>query len=96
MATYEFRCDTDGTIAQTMPLGQAPPAVSCPACGSAARRVFSAPQLRLGDSRARRVIDATHRSAHEPAVVSSPIGRATGPRPRRPQADPRTATLPRP
>lgn len=95
MATYEFTCTRDGVITQSLPFGQAPAAVSCPECGDPARRRYSAPQLRFGDSRARRLINATEATASEPAVVSSPLGRSTT-RTRRPTADPRTARLPRP
>ena len=98
MATYEFTCHRDGVLEQTMPLGQAPPAIPCPECGDLAKRRFSMPQLRFGDSRARRLIAATEATSAEPAVVGAPMGRVQpGPsRPRRPMADPRTAKLPRP
>jgi hypothetical protein len=94
MATYEFSCLRDGVLTTSLPLGQAPPSIPCPTCGALARRRFSVPQLRLGDTRARRLITATEATATEPAVVSSPSGhrRATH---RRPVADPRTAHLPR-
>ncbi len=95
MATYEFTCPRDGVVSQSLPAGQAPPVISCPKCGDPARRRFSVPQLRFGDSRARRLLGATEASAAEPAIVSAPAGRAAH-RPRRPTADPRTARLPKP
>ena len=95
MATYEFTCRADGVLARTMPLGEAPPAIDCPECGNPAPRRWSVPQLRFGDSRARRLITATEATAAEPAVVSAPQGRALH-RPRRLMVDPRTARLPRP
>ncbi|WP_347353939.1 zinc ribbon domain-containing protein [Intrasporangium sp.] len=94
MATYEFRCEQDGVVTLTVPMGEVGPTAPCPACGRAARRVYSAPQLRLGDGRARAMLDATTATADRPAVVGHPVGgRARRPRP---AADPRTAKLPPP
>ena len=95
MATYEFLCRSDGLISVRLPIGQAPESLSCPGCHEPARRRFSIPQLRIGDSRARRVIAATEDTASEPAVVAAPHGRRLSPT-RRPSADPRTAMLPSP
>ncbi|MFV0463667.1 MAG: zinc ribbon domain-containing protein [Nostocoides sp.] len=95
MATYEFSCDRDGITAQRLPLGQAPTVVPCPTCGGPAKRRFSAPQLRLGDSRARRLIASTEASAAKPTVVSAPAGRRTRPGIAR-TFDPRQLRLPRP
>ncbi|MBK9476474.1 MAG: zinc ribbon domain-containing protein [Tetrasphaera sp.] len=95
MATYEFRCPTDGVITLQLPLGEAPASITCPECTDSARRLFSIPQLRFGDPRARRLIAETTASASEPAVVSAPQGRRRTPRVR-PSADPRTAMLPAP
>ena len=94
MATYDYRCPVDGTVTVRVPMAQVSATHPCPICEGPARRVFSAPQLRLGDASARRLLDATSRSAHEPEVVTSLPGRPRGPR--RPTADPRTARLPRP
>ncbi len=55
MATYEFLCRRDGLISVRLPIGQAPESLSCPGCHEPARRLFSIPQLRIGDSRARQV-----------------------------------------
>lgn len=95
MATYEFRCSRDGVIAVHLALGHAPASLPCPSCGDSARRQYSVPQVRLGDSRARRLIAATEASASEPAVVSAPLGARRAAR-ARPSADPRTAKLPTP
>ena len=95
MATYEFLCRRDGVISVRLPIGQAPESLSCPWCHEPARRLFSIPQLRIGDSRARRIIAATEATASEPAVVAAPHGRLLSPT-RRPSADPRTAMLPSP
>jgi putative FmdB family regulatory protein len=97
MATYDFTCRDHGVTTIQVPMSQVSPTLPCPTCGAEARRVFSAPRLSLGDSTSRRLIEATARTAHEPAVVSALPGRPFGPGRRRPvTADPRTAKLPRP
>ena len=95
MATYEFLCRRDGVITVRLPVGQAPASLTCPGCHESARRLFSIPHVRIGDSRARRIIAATEATASEPAVVAAPRGRRLSPT-RRPSADPRTAMLPSP
>lgn len=96
MARYEFTCAEHGVLTISMPMTAITPTTPCPSCGELARRRYTAPGLALGDAAARRLIEATSRTAHEPAVVSSPVGaRITSTR-RRPVADPRTARLPAP
>ena len=95
MASYDFECAEHGVATIRMSMAEVRPTCPCPACGQPARRVYSAPQLRFGDATARRLLAATERSAHEPAVVSAPSGVPVG-RGQRPTADPRTARLPRP
>ena len=95
MTLYAYRCGEDGPLDVVRPLGTAPPTISCPTCGGAAARVFSAPML--GGTRRDRVaaIDRAEASRTEPAVVSAPPPRTS--RPSRPaRLDPRTAALPRP
>jgi putative FmdB family regulatory protein len=96
MAVYEFICTEHGATTVSMPMESATTSAPCPHCGESARRRYTAPGLVLGDAAARRLIEATTRSAHEPAVVSSPTGARRTPVPARPAADPRTARLPRP
>lgn len=96
MATYDFTCSDHGVTTVTMPMTEVGDSHPCPRCSAPARRVFTPPRLSLGDSAARRLLDATTATAHEPAVVSSVPGRSRAPVPRRPVADPRTAKLPRP
>lgn len=93
MPTYQFSCSTHGPFDATLTMAELTDTHPCRECTEPSRRVFSPPQLRLGDSRARALIDATARTADQPAVVSGPPGRPS--RPRR-AADPRTAKLPRP
>jgi len=96
MATYEFVCAEHGSLTITMPMAEVTTTLPCPSCGEPARRRYTAPGLALGDATARRLIEATSRSAHEPAVVSAPRGAPMTPRRARPIADPRTARLPAP
>ncbi|MEO6791525.1 MAG: zinc ribbon domain-containing protein [Ornithinibacter sp.] len=95
MATYDFICDEHGVSTLRMPMASVGTTAPCPSCGGESRRRYTAPGLALGDAAARRLIEATSRTAHEPAVVSSP-GAPRSPRSRRPTADPRTARLPAP
>ncbi|WP_028923215.1 FmdB family zinc ribbon protein [Pseudonocardia acaciae] len=94
MATYAYRCDSDGPIEVRRPIGTAPDTVACPSCGGPSARVFSPPMLGLADRGRMAVIDRAEASGSEPAVVSSPPPsrrRAPAARP-----DPRTRGLPRP
>ena len=96
MARYEFTCAEHGVLTISMPMTAITPTTPCPSCGELARRRYTAPGLALGNATARRLIEATSRSAHEPAVVSAPRGAPMTPRRARPIADPRTARLPAP
>ncbi|MEZ0166903.1 FmdB family zinc ribbon protein [Kineococcus sp. LSe6-4] len=71
MTTYAYRCSDHGQFDVHRPLGQAPPGTPCPTCAADCGRVFTAPLLSFGDPAARRLIESTQRSAHEPRVVTS-------------------------
>ncbi|WP_290367639.1 FmdB family zinc ribbon protein [Rhodococcus spelaei] len=92
---YQFRCAACGPFDRTFPMATVPDAAGCPTCASAARRQITGPRLAHGATAAMCLLDATKRSASEPAVV-------TGPRPgvvRNPTpttANPLHRTLPRP
>jgi hypothetical protein len=47
----------------------------CPSCGAGAQRVFTPPGLALLAAPFRHALEAEHRSAHEPDVVSERRGR---------------------
>lgn len=96
MARYEFVCAEHGAATISMPMASVTATAACPSCGEMSRRRYTAPGLALGDAAARRLIEATSRSAHEPAVVSSPVGARMTPTRHRPTADPRTSRLPAP
>lgn len=96
MAQYEFVCEEHGAATISMPMASVTATAPCPSCGGVSRRRFTAPGLALGNATARRLIEATSRSAHEPPVVSAPVGARMAPARKRPTADPRTARLPAP
>jgi hypothetical protein len=75
-------------------MASVPAQLDCRACGGAARRIFSAPHLGAGSSTAMKLLDATKRTASEPAVVESLPGRRKSPRPV--SRNPLHAKLPRP
>ena len=93
MATYTYRCATDGPVDVRRPIGTAPVSVPCPACGATSSRVITAPMLGLADPGRMALLDRSARSRFEPDVVSS---LPTPPRTRAPRLDPRTRKLPRP
>jgi putative FmdB family regulatory protein len=78
---YEYRCTECADFEQVHGMGQAPDTVECPRCSRPARRRMSAPRLSMAGSAAFRLLDASARSAHEPAVVSAiqPEGRTGSP-----------------
>jgi len=71
VAIYEYRCDDDGVLEVTRPLGTAPESVTCPVCGSEARRVFSKPMLSSVHPALAAAIDHAEKTQHEPDVVTS-------------------------
>jgi putative FmdB family regulatory protein len=96
VATYEFRCDRHGRFDVSRPLGTAPASVPCAACGSEAKRVYSAPALFRGPRPVFAAMDRAEKSRDEPEVVTSlPVAGARR-RPRMAPPDPRFQGLPRP
>jgi putative FmdB family regulatory protein len=72
VAIYEYRCEQDGVFEINRPIGTAPEAVSCSACGSEARRVLSAPMVKRGARTGLfAAIETAEKSRHEPEVVTS-------------------------
>jgi len=72
MPRYTFRCPTCGDADRWFALNEVPDEVGCLACTATTRRRVTAGSLLGGSSSARRLLDATERSAYEPAVVSQP------------------------
>lgn len=95
MPIYEFRCESDHEYERSVPMSTRDQDLTCPRCGSQARRRISAARLGTLGSAAGRLLESTAASAHEPAVVDRIPGtrRAAG---TRTTMDPRHARLPRP
>ncbi|WP_369130241.1 FmdB family zinc ribbon protein [Modestobacter roseus] len=72
MAVYLYRCRAHGPTEARFAMGSAPAAVACPACGSTAARVFTAPRLSSGSAARRALIERTERSSDQPDVVAAP------------------------
>lgn len=74
MPAYSFVCAGCGPFEVTRSIELAGDPQCCTNCGSVARRVFAAPSVRRTPSALRRARDGEERSAHEPRVVSRPMG----------------------
>jgi len=94
MATYRYRCETDGPRDVVRPIGTAEDTLGCPECGAAMPRVFAVPMLVLGCASARSLIERAERTRVHPDVVSAPSP-ASG-RLAAPAANPAWSRLPRP
>lgn len=94
MPTYRFSCVVCGAFDLVRPMQESGVPAGCPGCTRPARRVFGAPALRSMSSGLRGALDAQHRSADRPEVVTAPPPRT---RPvQRQVTDPRQLRLPRP
>jgi putative FmdB family regulatory protein len=94
MPTYQYRCTSCGAFDLLQSMADVEASASCPDCGKSARRVFGLPGVAFVDSRVRRALDASSRSAESPQVVTDVPGRARRATPI--TTDPRHAKLPRP
>lgn len=94
MPTYLFSCTVCGAFDLIRPMSESGAPAACPSCARPARRVLAAPALRSLSTGLRSALDAQHRSADTPDVVTSPPPR-TG-RVQRRVTDPRQLRLPRP
>ncbi|GIF45904.1 zinc ribbon protein [Asanoa ferruginea] len=79
MATYVYRCPSDGDFEVLVALGAAALTVPCAQCGDDARRVWSAPHLGRTPRRVSTAIEHAGRSAETPQVVSRPPGTRPAP-----------------
>ncbi|MHA7276401.1 FmdB family zinc ribbon protein [Arthrobacter sp. Hz1] len=96
MPIYEYRCPGCSTFEVISPMGATPDLQSCPACGQAARRKISAPNLSKAGSAAFQLIDSTRRSAAEPGVVSGALPSASSRKRQLYTSNPLHSKLPRP
>lgn len=78
MPSYEFACRACGSFERSHPMAEVPAAAPCPTCAAPARRRIGGGALLHGGTSAMRLLDATARTASEPAVVPAPApgGRA--------------------
>lgn len=74
MPLYEFRCRDCGSFDRSFTMAEVPAAAECPACSATSRRQPGGAFIRPG-SAASRLIDATTRTASEPAVVGAPAAK---------------------
>jgi putative FmdB family regulatory protein len=97
VAIYEYRCDRHGPVEVRLPIGTAPPSITCSQCGGEAGRVFSTPMM---STRAPRSLVAAleheEKTRHEPDVVTSLPRRPVGERTPVAPLTPALARLPRP
>ncbi|WP_420783255.1 FmdB family zinc ribbon protein [Streptomyces sp. LPB2020-019-1HS] len=91
MTTYEYSCAHCGRFVQRLPMGSAPSALDCPACGSRAGRVYSSPGLIRAPARLTTLREHEERSREEPEVIRRGSAAAPTARP----AHPALARLPR-
>jgi putative FmdB family regulatory protein len=92
MPTYAYECPRCGPFDARRAMAEADEPQPCDGCHTPSRRIFSAPAFHRA-SPLTRALDASHRSAHAPDVVTAvPSARRTAP----PRTDPRQAQLPRP
>jgi putative FmdB family regulatory protein len=71
MAIYEYRCEHDGALEVTLPIGTAPRSIVCPVCASEAVRVFSSPMVSFAPRALVAALDHEEKARHEPDVVTS-------------------------
>ncbi|PID98538.1 MAG: FmdB family transcriptional regulator [Actinomycetales bacterium] len=71
MPTYSYICPDHGKFDVFLSMSECVAVYPCMSCERGSRRLFSAPSLNLGDSRARQLLDATKETADRPRVVSS-------------------------
>lgn len=71
MPLYAFTCARCGGFDLARPMATAAQPATCPGCGRAAVRVFTAPALSLLHRPLRRARNGEEESAHQPAVVAA-------------------------
>ncbi|ANH39358.1 hypothetical protein I601_2947 [Nocardioides dokdonensis FR1436] len=96
MATYVYRCDTDGPVDVPLPMGTAPSSLPCPRCAREAVRLFCPPRVSTGSRRIVEAIDRAERSRDAPEVVTRVPGAGARRPPVATATNPLTRRLPRP
>ncbi len=75
MPVYAFTCAACGGFDLVRDVAEAATPADCPACGAAARRVFTPPGVARLARPMRGLLDREERSAHAPEVVREKHGR---------------------
>ncbi|SNR76742.1 putative regulatory protein, FmdB family [Haloechinothrix alba] len=75
MPSYEFHCPDCGIVQRVHRMGAAPDTETCPHCGTAAPRVFSAPFLSRTPGQLRSVRERAEESGENPATTHRRPGR---------------------
>ena len=74
MPIYEFLCEDCGPFEERRPFEEAGNPAVCPGCESAARRVYSMPNLKAMPAALSNAMNRAEKSAHEPEIVRRPEG----------------------
>ncbi|MGB3633428.1 MAG: zinc ribbon domain-containing protein [Rubrobacteraceae bacterium] len=72
MPIYEFVCEDCGSFDERRSFEEAGNPATCPACGSAARRIYSAPGISRTPAPLAKALNRSEKSAHEPEIVRQP------------------------
>lgn len=74
MPIYEFLCEDCGVFEERRSFEEAGNPADCPGCDTAARRVYSMPNLKTMPTALSTAMNRTEKSAHEPQVTRRPEG----------------------
>lgn len=75
MPLYAFLCDTCGPFETRREVSELASPVGCPECARPVRRVYTPPGVKTSSAALRSALGREEKSAHEPAVVGTPVGR---------------------
>ena len=78
MPVYEYECEGHGPFTLVRPMSRAGEGGQCPACGGAARRVITPPNLFTMSPSARDAAFRNERSRHEPRLRRSGCAHRAG------------------
>lgn len=95
MPIYEFKCSDGHLSERQLPMSSEQREIDCPTCGDTAKRMISAPSVRRTDAKMAAAVEATQKSAYEPAVVNS-LPTSGNKRPTPVSHNPQHAKLPKP
>ena len=79
MPTYDYDCADCGGFEAFRSIAKRDEPCDCPACGSVAARVLSAPRLELLADSTRRALETNERASHQPKRSADGYGRMRHP-----------------